>query len=292
MADKNPAEQVENLRRRNRNTKNQRKRRATMTEDQIAKKRAYDRTRYYEKKKIQSSSLPVPDTSLDNDFQSSRLRVSQFKKRIEFEMNFYSIESEHLLFEKKLEALHIVECNECDTFYWSSRGTCYCNISSDVVRLFHEIGEVPEELKELSYVEELLISKVHPMISIYRLKGGQYAYKGNVINFRQDVASFCKELPHSVAVLNGLISVCCNTQCFHQDFLIRRNKVSIALHWLKLNNVYYHDISIDLDKILKLPEKGYYSNLVNIPVVDVDNPITDANESSEIDRVQLFLFIK
>lgn len=48
-------------------------------------------------------------------------------------------------------------------------------------------GDVPEELQNLSYIEQMLIARVHPVMSLYRIKGAQYAYSGNVINFQQNI---------------------------------------------------------------------------------------------------------
>ena len=44
-------------------------------------------------------------------------------------------------------------------------------------------GEIPDELQDLTEVEEMLIAQVFPVMSIYRLREGQYRYCGNVINF-------------------------------------------------------------------------------------------------------------
>ena len=41
----------------------------------------------------------------------------------------------------------------------------------------------------------MLISGVLPIMSLYRLPHGQYAYSGHVINLPQDVASFANSLP-------------------------------------------------------------------------------------------------
>ena len=41
----------------------------------------------------------------------------------------------------------------------------------------------------------MLISGVLPIMSLYRLPHGQYAYSGHVINLPHDVASFVNSLP-------------------------------------------------------------------------------------------------
>ena len=44
-------------------------------------------------------------------------------------------------------------------------------------------GEVPEKLKELTEIKEMLIVQVFIVMTVYRLKGKQNSYKENVINF-------------------------------------------------------------------------------------------------------------
>ena len=51
-------------------------------------------------------------------------------------------------------------------------------------------GKVPEELQGLTEIEEMLIARVFPVMSVYKLRGGQYGYHGNVINFPQNVKEF------------------------------------------------------------------------------------------------------
>ncbi|KAK3920725.1 Pescadillo-like protein [Frankliniella fusca] len=171
----------------------QRKRRAKMTEEEIELKRSRDRE-YRKRKRLLETIIEDPDdeSATTTIFTSERLRLSEMSKKLDNEMQKYSINDTTLLFEKKLEDFKLTECVTCDTFFWSSHSNCYCTSHSSVlITELMKIGEIPPELTGLSYVEELLIAKVHPMISIYRLKGGQYGFRGNVINFRQDVSFFC-----------------------------------------------------------------------------------------------------
>lgn len=55
-------------------------------------------------------------------------------------------------------------------------------------------GLVPPELQGLTQVEEMLISVVMPMMSLYRLLLGQHGYSGHVVNLPQDVSSFVTSL--------------------------------------------------------------------------------------------------
>ena len=116
-------------------------------------------------------------------------------------------------------------------------------------------GDVPEELQGLSEIEEMLIARVFPVMSVYRLRGGQYGYRGNVINFPQDVEEFATHLPRHPSSLNVLIvrRQSANNSAIFRDFKVRRDKVARALWWLKKNNCYYSDIVIDNEIIQSLP---------------------------------------
>jgi len=91
-------------------------------------------------------------------------------------------------------------------------------------------GEVPEELKELSEIEEMLIAQVFVVMSVYRLRGGQNGYRGNVINFPQDIHEFTKQLPRHPSSLDVLvIRRSTNESTAHKDFHVRREKVAVAI---------------------------------------------------------------
>lgn len=44
-------------------------------------------------------------------------------------------------------------------------------------------GEFPEHLPELNNVKQMLIALNHPLVRVYRKRGGQNHYSGHVINF-------------------------------------------------------------------------------------------------------------
>ncbi len=58
-----------------------------------------------------------------------------------------------------------------------------------------DLGEVPDELRDLTEIEKMLIARVFPMMSIYKLRRGQHGYHGNVINFPQDIQELATKLP-------------------------------------------------------------------------------------------------
>ena len=100
---------------------------------------------------------------------------------------------------------------------------------------------VPEELQNLTQIEEMLIARVFPVISVYTKPGGQRAYRGHCINFPQEVEQIFHTLPRyskELPVITVAVDVRDNAS---KDLIVRREKVSAALHWLvKYNPAYRH----------------------------------------------------
>src|SRR5256885_14183842 len=65
--------------------------------------------------------------------------------------------------------------------------------------------DVLDELKGLTDIKEMLIAQVFTVMTIYRLRGGQTRYRGNVINFPQDINEFTKRLPRHPSTLDVLV---------------------------------------------------------------------------------------
>src|SRR5688572_643997 len=112
-------------------------------------------------------------------------------------------------------------------------------------------GEVPDELQNLIEIEEMLIARVFPIILIYRLRGGQHGYRGNVINFPQNVRRTCHKSSSTSIILSYVVTLQVIRK--HLDLRIRRDKVNRALNWLKENNRYYTDIITDHEVLRILP---------------------------------------
>ncbi len=137
-------------------------------------------------------------------------------------------------------------------------------------------GIVPVQLKGLTHVEEMLISRVCPIMRVYRKHGGQRGYKGHVLNLPQDVQSFLNRLPSQVADLPVMVVRRHGADDTHKDFTVRRHRVLGALLWLKTNNPFFKDNEIDRQVIQSLPENGVADELRyviddNEPSVHVEN---------------------
>ena len=79
-------------------------------------------------------------------------------------------------------------------------------------------------LFRLSQVEEMLVSGIMPIMSIYQLPLRQYGYKGHVINLPQDVTSFACTFPKLLSKLE--MSVRTQQDQSHRDFRHYNNHIT------------------------------------------------------------------
>ncbi|CAG8823248.1 16919_t:CDS:2, partial [Gigaspora rosea] len=169
-------------------------------------------------------SLPLPSTILD-EFDKVLLR--QFHDKVAKL--------------KHLECSTYKECFPSITLVVGEYRRCYNKKTLPKKFLFDnniDPGEVPKELQELTEIEEMLIAQVFPFLE-------------NNINFFQDVEEFTTRLPWHSSTLNVLIihRQSDKDPTAFRDFKICRNKVAYALRWLKANNNYYSEITIDNENL-------------------------------------------
>ena len=115
----------------------------------------------------------------------------------------------------------------------------------------------------------MLISAVLPIMSLYKLPRGQYAYSGHVINLPQDVTCFVNSLPRLPSELDIIIIRKEQAAHSHRDFRVKRAIVLQALQWL-VNNKYYRNVHINLDTLATLPEDGDLSGLESVTLDSSD----------------------
>ena len=117
----------------------------------------------------------------------------------------------------------------------------------------------------LTQVEEMLISAIMPIMSIYRLPHSQYGYSGHVVNLPQDVLSFATSLLRLPSEIDILV-VRKEKDQVHQDFRVRRHIVQQALSWLLENSPYYqaNQVRMNAEALEQLPEDGNLSSLMSV----------------------------
>lgn len=141
--------------------------------------------------------------------------------------------------------------------------------------------EVPACLRELSMVEESLISLVSPLISIIHLRHHGVGYRGHTITFPKDIIDIARELPRRV---EDIIIFKRPDQAGHfREFKVRRQRVVNALDYLKQNHPDYTDCLIRADYIEELPIDGFLEGLTH----DVDDMPADVQDNEETDATDL-----
>lgn len=98
---------------------------------------------------------------------------------------------------------------------------------------------MPEELSGLTMMEQTLISPIKPFLTVFRLRGGQFGYNRQIINFNQDISELVTELPHALRSLSNNVIVRRETDDLSSFFEVRVRKMKIwnALRWLIRNNI-------------------------------------------------------
>ena len=143
------------------------------------------------------------------------------------------------------------------------------------------MGKVPNELSNLTFTEQLLIARIRHNRCIVRVSSGMHKMRANAISFANPIPKVYDILPPPIEELDEVLAFIYTGPCkpTKSDFertplLVRRNKVKLALNWLKLNHCDYYDIDISQKNLNQYPES-------DIPVVvDYRQFFTNKNPES------------
>ena len=131
--------------------------------------------------------------------------------------------------------------------------------SQGEMAFFHERVRrpTPEPLRRLTTIEEMAIPIALPLISVCRLKGGQYGYRNHTTVIPQNLTNFVSRLPRYLAALaqSCVATIRQSTKGEiglgeHRDFEFRPAFVKAALGWLKANNPNYSAVEIEADSAI------------------------------------------
>ena len=149
---------------------------------------------------------------------------------------------------------------------------------------------IPEELQGLTMVEKLLICRASPIMRVYKRPGGQRAYKGHCVSVAQNITQIVNVLPKLPSEIDIIVVRKPGENNTHQDFKVRRRKVSEALEYLHEHCPAYTDIVVDNDRLQSLPEDGIPETLTTVYTnenddVDQDDqgPVQEDQEDQEDD---------
>jgi hypothetical protein len=139
------------------------------------------------------------------------------------------------------------------------------SLPSEALANFRWVGPVPEELKDLTWVEEALIARSHLFGRIFRLeerKGGEPTYsslKGHVVLVLQNTMRLLDILPMSPDALADIAHVVWvgkskpDITKLAPKFTVRKDKIIAALRWLQEHHEDYRNVTIDAMELNKWP---------------------------------------
>jgi len=160
------------------------------------------------------------------------------------------------------------------------------------------IGQIPWELKKLTFPEQLLIAHLYPRVFVFKLypKSTGYAHepatlqrgmRGTVSTYDLNVNAVTemlegKLMPRPLTILSSLISVTyigvgkLPKNWLRSTFRVRQEAMATALAWLKTNNPkYYGDITISTDALKRLPDNNVPDEILSIVRQSSDVGILD-----------------
>ena len=143
-------------------------------------------------------------------------------------------------------------------------------------------GAVPDCLEGMTEIEEMLIARVCPIMTVYHKHGGQRGYSGHVLNLPQKIQHFLNKLPTTIRNLPVLIISREGVDNTKINLHARQKKVLHALQWLQANNKYYADIEIDYEIISTLPVYGVPNDLLHVQD-NSDDDVAFANEGLQME---------
>ncbi|KAJ3521857.1 hypothetical protein NMY22_g12139 [Coprinellus aureogranulatus] len=155
------------------------------------------------------------------------------------------------------------------------------------------IGEVPQVLADLTFVEQLLIARVRTNRYVVRISSGHSKMVGNAISFTQPMAKLYHMLPPTREDLSEVLAFIFtgiqppgDELLARTPMLVRRNAVAAALEWLKLNHSAYSDLAIDYKTLESYPLSGVPVDIVFNKSVDGMNTIVSATSIHETEEEQ------
>lgn len=112
------------------------------------------------------------------------------------------------------------------------------------------LDDIPEVIKNLSDMEQRLLSRIVPFVKIIKLGGrfGQSGFRGQAVLFAQDIEEISEQLPLPIA-RTGMVIVCEQLENVERcrQFQVNIQNLSAALSWLVQNNPLYRNVTINLD---------------------------------------------
>ncbi|KDQ09732.1 hypothetical protein BOTBODRAFT_91622, partial [Botryobasidium botryosum FD-172 SS1] len=141
-------------------------------------------------------------------------------------------------------------------------------------------GVLPEDLRDLTWIEEMVCAKYRTTAHVTRLyqsssDGDPLVLRGNTCAHDMNIVSTASVLPRTPANILGQISVVfvgpgpvTNQYLNLLQFTVRKDKVWRFLCWLKKNNPLYAGLTISLEHLNMYGDDGTIPGLLESVILD------------------------
>lgn len=125
------------------------------------------------------------------------------------------------------------------------------------------LSDVPPELADLTFAEKMLVARVRHNSCLIRVSSGRAKMVANAIMYSLPTVKVYHALPPPKEEMEDVFAFVfmghkepTADDLKRMPMLVRRNKVSSTLEWLKLNHVDYNDLYISRDNLDSYPLSG------------------------------------
>ena len=138
-------------------------------------------------------------------------------------------------------------------------------------------GPQPEELANLTQVEEILIEHASPILQITHAINSHFKYKGHRISFTKNIEKVSNILPHTIDKLPIIIVWRRDQHGVHYNFIVNKDHVYKALKYKVEHDKFYSDVQINENALNDLPRNRVLKKNRRLKIVDMEFDI-DAND--------------
>ena len=146
-------------------------------------------------------------------------------------------------------------------------------------------GIVPDQLKNLTTIEQAAIGMLHPQMNIIKYRGGGTALRGHGLLFRQDVGDFYKRLPLRPQDL-PMVALIPKYQT-RVPLYANQWRIKYALEWLVENDHVYRDnevIIVEENLALYPPDRD--TPVVGIPTYEMDEQSGEQGQADNTENTE------
>ena len=155
------------------------------------------------------------------DVDSAQKHLSNFHKSIQYNMYQCKICFEAWPLKGKVKSKNAYICQRCSS-------------DKKIPKKFSAGNQmipscIPNELQDLTQIEEMLIARALPIMNVYVKPGGQRGFSGHCINLPQQVSELAQSLPRYPKHVSFLLVTMNGKDNAFKDVIVRRSKVQQAL---------------------------------------------------------------